>query len=122
MVRWLLIGVLVTVASGATLAQSYRWVPGLDFTADVYQDADPKTGVAGPRNNKFGYDNAGGMATVLYVNDACFVTWRTWAETGQGAIIGVIQYGPKLFALLHETGFLKLDQQPESAWCTPVNR
>lgn len=111
---------LALCLTSAVAAQSFRWVAGLDFTADIFQTIE-KTG-PGPKINKFGYDNTTGTATVLYPFDQCFVTWQTWPDPGHGAVIGVIQHAPTAFALLHEDGHLKLDQQPDSAWCTPIKR
>jgi hypothetical protein len=114
-----LASVLLFVAASA-FAQNYKWIAGLDFTSRVYQSVN-KDG-PGPLINVFGYDNVSGMASIMYVADQCFVAWQTWPDAGHGSVTGVIQFAPKSFALLHEDGHLKLDQQPDAAWCTPVYR
>lgn len=118
--RLLVVALLVT--TGATLtAQTYRWIPGLDFTTPIYQVLDPKGG-PGPLVNRFGYDRDTGTATVLYVLDACYEAWQAWPVPGHGAVIDAVQFAPRAFALVHEDGYLKLEHQPVSAWCTPVAR
>lgn len=124
----ILVAVVVALALAATAtAQQLYWVAGLDFVTPIAAEFKPFplpgiSGTPGALINRFGYDNATGTATVLYVQDACFETWQGWPVPGHGDVIAVVQTDVRMFYLLHADGYLKPEPQPQSAWCLPVVR
>lgn len=113
--------VVVLALASATVAASsgYRWLPGADVVIPVYQTTDDKAG-PGPLNGVLAYDRDAHVASVLDVPNLCVVSWGVSPTPGHGAIAHVFQVGLRLFALLHEDGFIRVEQQPEALWCQPL--
>ena len=117
--RLLLCSLLGLSVAVLPVAAQYRWRPGLDVVIPIYAEMT-KGGVPGPLVNVLGYDADTEAISVLFIRDACYVTWTARPDQGHGLIRHVIQVAPRVFALLHDSGYIRLETQPDFAWCWPV--
>lgn len=74
----------------------------------------------GPLVNVLGYDRDSGVASLLVIPERCHLDWIWRPTPGEGGIQYVIQLEPRLFALYHESGFLRVEPQPPVLACVPL--
>ena len=117
--RLLLCALLWLLATALPVSAQYRWRPGLDVVSPIYAETT-KDGLPGPLVNVLGYDADWQMLSVFFVREACHVTWVARPDQGQGPIRHVVQVEPRVFALIHDSGYIRLEKQPEFAWCWPA--
>lgn len=100
-----------------TVALSYLWLPGLDIVREVY-DGPTLVGIVG-------YDRDTHRASWIQVSAGCYWTFSWHPEPNQGGITHIIHradLGPRTFALLHESGFIRDEQIPDALWCIPLTK
>lgn len=105
----------------AATAFALTWLPSLDLIVPIFDalDADhrPVYGL-----DRLGFDRDTGTTSRLYVADRCYTAWR-WSPTpGQGAIVSLVQIDPRQWVLVHESGALRVEPQPESLVCVPLSK
>ena len=109
--------IVLGVSSSAT-AQTTRWIGGLDLLLPTY--AERTADQPGPLVNVLGYDRDTGITSLLVVAERCHEDWIWRPTPGEGGIQYVVQLDVRLFALYHESGFLRVEATPPALTCLPL--
>lgn len=84
----------------------------------VYQEE--KDGIPGPLSHILGYDRDTGVASLLDIKAECYISWWWRPTRGEGGITRIVQVNARTYALYHESGYLRLEPQPDAWFCTPT--
>lgn len=109
----------VVIAAHPAAAQTAQWLPGMDLLLPVYADLTDD-GAPGAARHLLGYDRDTGTASMLYPADQCYIQWWWRPTQGAGGITHIAQLSPRIFALYHESGSIRIEPLPDASFCVPL--